>query len=56
MTTGGWMIMIISVGTVCGLFAWCMWKVFSTPGESEHMRGFGAEKTPDADGHRKKNN
>lgn len=49
MTTDGWIIMLISVGTVTALFAWCLWKVLTTPGESEHMRGFGAEKTPDTD-------
>lgn len=48
MTAAGWIFMIISVGTVCALFAWCMWKVLSTPGESERMHGFSAdEKTPD---------
>ncbi|MGE9295736.1 MAG: hypothetical protein ACQKBV_05555 [Puniceicoccales bacterium] len=49
MTPSGWLIMIVSVSAVCGLFAWCMWKVLSTPGESEHMHGFGTEKTPDTD-------
>jgi len=49
MTLGGWIIMFISVGTVSGLFAWCLWKVLTTPGESEHMHGFGTEKTPDVD-------
>lgn len=46
MTTGGWIILILSVGTVTGLFIWCMYKVLSTPGETEHMHGFELE-TPD---------
>lgn len=48
MTTAGWIFMIVSVGAVCALFVWCMYKVLSTPGETERMHGFGGdEKTPD---------
>lgn len=48
MTSGGWIIMIIAVGTVVSLFSWCMWKVLTTPQETEHMHGFsGSEETPD---------
>ncbi len=48
MTAGGWIFMSVSVGAVCVLFSWCMWKVMTTPGESEHMHGFSAdEETPD---------
>jgi|AP86_3_1055499.scaffolds.fasta_scaffold00060_11 hypothetical protein len=46
MNTGGWIIMLLSVGTVSTLFAWCIYKVLSTPGESEHLHGFEIE-TPD---------
>jgi hypothetical protein len=46
MNTGGWIIMFLSVGTVSVLFAWCIYKVLSTPGESEHLHGFEIE-TPD---------
>ena len=46
MTTSGWIIMLISVGTVSGLFAWCIAKVLRTPGEAEKMHGFEVE-TPD---------
>lgn len=46
MTLGGWIIMLISVGTVTGVFVWCIWKVLRTPGESEHVHGFEFE-TPD---------
>ena len=38
--------MLLSVGTVSTLFAWCIYKVLSTPGESEHLHGFEIE-TPD---------
>lgn len=46
MTTGGWIILIMSVGTVTALFSWCIYKVFTTPVETEHMHGFEIE-TPD---------
>lgn len=46
MTTGGWIILILSVGTVTALFSWCIYKVFTTPGETEHIHGFEFE-TPD---------
>jgi len=40
MNTGGWIILIVSVGTVCILFAWCLYKVLTTPEETEHLHGF----------------
>ena len=46
MTAAGWTIMILSVGTVTLLFAWCIYKVMTTPGETEHLHGFEQE-TPD---------
>ncbi len=46
MTTGGWIVMILSVGTVSTVFFWCLWKVLSTPDESEKLHGFSFE-TPD---------
>lgn len=46
MTLGGWLIMLVSVGSVTILFIWCIWKVLTTPGETEHMHGFEFE-TPD---------
>ena len=46
MTTGGWIIMLISVGTVVTLFSWCICKVLSISGETEHLHGFEQE-TPD---------
>lgn len=29
MTLGGWITMILSVGSVTVLFIWCLWKVLS---------------------------
>jgi len=40
MNTGGWIILIVSVSTVSALFAWCIYKVLTLPGESEKMHGF----------------
>ncbi len=37
MTTGGWIIMIVAVAGMTGLLAWCVYKVVSTPGSSEHI-------------------
>jgi len=48
MTTAGWLIMILSVGTVCALFAWCVYKIVTTPNETRHIHGFEQE-TPDVD-------
>ncbi len=39
--------MILSVGSVTLLLAWCVIKVLSIPEETEHMHGFEQE-TPDA--------
>ncbi len=46
MTFGGWIILFISVGTVSILFFCCLFKVLSTPKETEHVHGFEFE-TPD---------
>lgn len=37
MTTGGWIIMLLSVGFMTGLLGWSIWKVLVTPGETEHL-------------------
>ena len=37
MNAGGWTLMIVSVGCVTAAFAWCLWKVLSTPGSTEHI-------------------
>ncbi len=46
MTLGGWLIMVVSVGSVTALFVWCIWKVLTTPRETERLHGFEQE-TPD---------
>lgn len=46
MTLGGWITMLLSVGSVTTLFVWCIWKVVTTPAESEKVHGFEFE-TPD---------
>ena len=48
MTTGGWIIMITSITAVTSLMAWCLYKVLTTPGETDHLRGIDTH-TPDQD-------
>ncbi|MGZ0654067.1 hypothetical protein ACWPKS_00515 [Coraliomargarita sp. W4R72] len=40
--------MILSVGSVSTLLCWCIYKVVTTPDETEHIHGFEQE-TPDTD-------
>jgi hypothetical protein len=40
LTPAGWIVLVVSVGTVTSLFAWCIYKVLATPGETEHLHGF----------------
>ena len=37
MNAQGWIIMILSVGSSTGLLAWCLWKVLSEPGKTQHL-------------------
>jgi len=46
MTLGGWIVMLLSVISVIVVFLWCLWKVLTTPDESEKLHGFSFE-TPD---------
>jgi hypothetical protein len=46
MTSSGWIILALSVGSVSLLFIWCIYKVLSTPHETEHIHGF-EQATPD---------
>lgn len=43
MTLGGWIIMVLSVGSVTSLFSWCIYKVLVTPEEEEKIHGFEIE-------------
>ncbi len=47
LTPGGWVIMLLSVGFVVGLLGWCVWKVVTTPGSSEHLHAQADIETPD---------
>lgn len=49
MTTGGWIIMLASVGFVTVLLAWCIYKVITTPGSSEHLHAQADIHTPDVE-------
>ena len=46
MTTSGLLVMLVSVSTVTVLFAWCVYKVLTTPNETEKVHGVEFE-TPD---------
>lgn len=37
MTIQGWTMLILCVGFSCTLMTWCLWKVFTEPGETEHL-------------------
>ena len=37
MTAGGWFMMIMSVGGITVLLAWCVYKVIATPGATGHV-------------------
>jgi len=40
MTWGGWFTMILSISVVSVLLVWCIYKILTTPGESEKIHGF----------------
>ncbi len=39
MTPGGWINLILSVGSVTVLFAWCIWRVVTAPVACEESAG-----------------
>jgi hypothetical protein len=49
MTVGGWIIMVVSVGGVVALLGWCVSKVLSTPGASQHVHSQADIDTRDRD-------
>ncbi len=46
MTSTGLLVMLLSVGTVVILFGWCIYKVLTTPQETEKIHSLEFE-TPD---------
>jgi len=41
MTIAGWIVMITATGGMTCLLSWCIYKVVSTPGSTEHMHSPG---------------
>ena len=50
MTASGWIIMLLSVGSVTTLLVWCVVKVLTVPRETERVHGFEQEPPDAADG------
>jgi len=48
MTTGGWIIMLSSVGAVTVLFAWCLYRVLAHQPPPEALHGIDDIATDDA--------
>lgn len=46
MTTGGWIVMIASVGSVFMAFVWCLIQVLRPPDKTDRLHGFD-HPTPD---------
>lgn len=40
MTWGGWIVLGLSVGSVTALFVWCIFKILTTPEETQKIHGF----------------
>lgn len=49
MTPGGWVVMLLAVGGMTGLLSWCIYRVISTPGSSEHLHSQADIETPDVE-------
>ncbi len=37
MTMAGWILMLTAIGGMTTLLAWCVYKIVSTPGATEHL-------------------
>jgi hypothetical protein len=48
MSSAGLLVMLLSVGTVTLLFGWCVFKVLTTPNETEKVQAVTLH-TPDMD-------
>jgi hypothetical protein len=49
MNAGGWVVMLLSVGGMTTLLSWCVYKVLSTPGSTEHLHTQADIETPDVE-------
>jgi hypothetical protein len=49
MTFGGWIVMTVAVGGMTSLLAWCIYKVITTPGSTEHLHSQADIETPDVE-------
>lgn len=49
MNTGGWIVMALAVSGVTGLLAWCVYKVFTTPGAEERIHSPADVAPPDVE-------
>ena len=47
MTAAGWVIMILATGGMTALLGWCIYRVLSTPGSTEHLHSQADIETPD---------
>lgn len=47
LTAGGWITMILSVGFVTVLLAWCIYRVLKDPGSPEHVHSQADIEPPD---------
>ena len=47
MTTSGWIVMLLSVTGMSVLMLWCIAKVITTPGSTEHLHTQADIETPD---------
>ncbi|MBN1396330.1 MAG: hypothetical protein JW959_15000 [Pirellulales bacterium] len=47
MNLGGWIVMVLAVGGVTALLAWCIYKVIATPGSAERLHSTADIETPD---------
>ena len=47
LSLGGWILMVLSVGFMTGLLAWCIYKVVSTPGSTQRVHSQADIEPPD---------
>ncbi|MEX1016150.1 MAG: hypothetical protein WD534_11920 [Phycisphaeraceae bacterium] len=49
MSLEAWIMMTLSVGGMTAFLAWCVYKVVSTPGSSEHLHSQADIEPPDVE-------